>query len=77
MKKNVKEEKNIEPIRLTKKEIEKLQKQFPLIKQELERLKENKKERLNNKLEILAIVFLLVMALIMMYLFYLTFTYQV
>ena len=29
------------PRKLTKKEIEKLQKQFPLNKQELERLKEN------------------------------------
>ena len=77
MKKNVKEEKNIEPIKLTEKEIKKLQKQFPINKQELERLKENKKERLKNKLEIIAIVFLLAMALIMMYLFYLTLTYQV
>ena len=77
MKKNVKEEKNIEPIKLTEKEIKKLQKQFPLTKKELERLKENKRERIKNKLEIIAIVFLLVMALIMVYLFYLTFTYQV
>ena len=77
MKKNVKEEKNIEPIKLTEKEINKLQKQFPLTKQELERLEEIKRERLKNKLEIIAIVFLLAMALIMVYLFYLTFTYQV
>ena len=77
MKKNVKEEKNIEPIKLTEKEIKKLQKQFPLTKQELERLEEIKRERLKNKLEIIAIVFLLAMALIMVYLFYLTFTYQV
>lgn len=67
----------MKPRELTEKEIKKLQKQFPLNKQELERLKENKRERLKNKLEILAIVFLLAMALIMVYLFYLTFTYQV
>jgi predicted membrane protein len=67
----------MKPRELTEKEIKKLQKQFPINKQELERLKENKKERLKNKLEILAIIFLLAMALIMVYLFYLTFTYQV
>lgn len=67
----------MKPRELTEKEIKKLQKQFPINKQELERLKENKRERLKNKLEILAIVFFLVMALIMVYLFYLTFTYQV
>ena len=67
----------MKPRELTEKEIKKLQKQFPLTKQELKRLEEIKRERLKNKLEIIAIVFLLVMALIMMYLFYLTFTYQV
>lgn len=67
----------MKPRELTEKEIKKLKKQFPINKQELERLKENKRERLKNKLEIIAIVFFLAMALIMVYLFYLTFTYQV
>lgn len=60
----------MKPKKLTKKEIEELQKQFP-------KLEENKKERLRNKVEILIMIFWLVMALIMVYLFYLTFTYQV
>ena len=76
MKKNGKEEKNIEPIKLTKKEIKKLQKQFPINKQELERLKENKRERLKNKLEMLVIVFGLVILAGALYLFYLVWNYR-
>ena len=66
----------MKPRELTEKEIKKLQKQFPINKQELERLKENKKERLKNKLEIIAIVFFLAMLVGVLYLLYLTLTYQ-
>ena len=76
MKKNGKEEKNIEPIKLSKKEIRELKKQFPITKQELEKLEQNKKERLKNKLEILVMVFWSSMLLVVLYLLYLTLTYQ-
>lgn len=76
MKKNGKEEKNTEPIKLSKKEIRELKKQFPITKQELEKLEQNKKERLKNKLEILVMVFWSSMLLVVLYLLYLTLTYQ-
>lgn len=66
----------MKPKELTEKEIKKLQKQFPLIKKELERLKENKKERLKNKLEIIAIVFWVAMLVGVLYLFYLVWNYR-
>ena len=66
----------MKPRELTEKEIKKLQKQFPLTKQELERLKENKRERLKNKLEILAIVFWVVVLAGVLYLFYLVWNYR-
>lgn len=66
----------MEPRKLTKKEIKELQKQFPINKQELERLKGNKKERLKNKLEILAIIFWVAMLVGVLYLLYLTLAYQ-
>lgn len=66
----------MKPRELTEKEIKKLQKQFPLTKQELERLKENKRERLKNKLEILAIVFWLAILVGVLYLFYLVWNYR-
>ena len=65
------------PRKLNKKEIEKLQKQFPLNKQELERLKENKKERIKCKFEMMAIVFFSIVLVGVLYLLYLTLTYQV
>lgn len=77
MKKNGKEEINIEPIKLSKKEIKELQKQFPINKQELERLKENKKERLKNKLEMIVLLFWIAMLGLVLYYLYLTLTYQV
>lgn len=67
----------MKPRELTKKEIEKLQKQFPINKQELERLKENKKARIQNKLEMIVLLFWLVMLVGVMYYLYLTLTYQV
>lgn len=66
----------MKPRELTEKEIEKLQKQFPITKQELEKLEQNKKERLKNKLEILVMVFWSSMLLVVLYLLYLTLTYQ-
>lgn len=66
----------MKPRELTEKEIKKLQKQFPINKQELERLKENKRERLKNKLEILAIIFWLVVLAGVLYLFYLVWNYR-
>ena len=66
----------MKPRELTEKEIKKLQKQFPITKQELERLKENKRERLKNKLEILAIIFWLVVLVGVLYLFYLVWNYR-
>lgn len=67
----------MKPRELTEKEIKKLQEQFPINKQELERLKQNKKERLQNKLEMIVIVFWIVMLVGALYLLYLTLTYQV
>lgn len=66
----------MKPRELTKKEKKELQKQFPINKQELERLKQNKRERLQNKLEILVILFWVVMLVLVVYLLYLTLTYQ-
>lgn len=66
----------MKPRELTEKEIKKLQKQFPLTKQELEKLKQIKKERLKNKLEILAIIFWLAILIGVLYLFYLVWNYR-
>ena len=66
----------MKPRELTEKEIKKLQKQFPINKQELERLKQMKRERLKNKLEIIAIVFWLVVLVGVLYLFYLVWNYK-
>lgn len=66
----------MKPKNLTKREIEKLQKQFPLTKQQLERLKQNKRERLKNKLEMIIIVFLLIVLVGTLYLFYLVWNYK-
>ena len=76
MKKNVREEMYIEPINLTKKEIKELQEQFPINKQELERLKENRKERLQNKIEMIVIVFFSIVLVGALYLFYLVWNYR-
>lgn len=67
----------MKPKKLSKEEIKKLQKQFPLNKQELERLKENKRERLQNKLEIAVMIFWIAMLGLVLYYLYLTLTYQV
>lgn len=66
----------MKPRKLSKKEIRELKKQFPITKQELEKLEQNKKERLKNKLEILVMVFWSSMLLVVLYLLYLTLTYQ-
>jgi hypothetical protein len=66
----------MKPRELTEKEIKKLQKQFPLTKKELEKLKQIKKERLKNKLEILAIIFWLAILIGALYLFYLVWNYR-
>ena len=66
----------MKPRELTKKEIKKLQKQFPINKQELERLKQNKKARLQNKIEMIVIVFGIAMILLFLYIAYLMVTYQ-
>lgn len=66
----------MEPRELSKKEIKELQKQFPINKQELDRLKQNKRERLQNKLEIAVMIFWIVMLVGVLYLLYLTLTYQ-
>ena len=63
--------------KLSKEEEEKLQKQFPINKQELERLKENKKARIQNKLEMIVLLFWIAMLVGAMYYLYLTLTYQV
>lgn len=67
----------MKPRELTEKEIKKLQKQFPITKQELERLKENKKERLQNKIEMIVLLFWIAMLGLVLYYLYLTLTYQV
>lgn len=61
----------MEPKKLSKKDKEELQKQFPAIEE-----KEPTEEKASIW-EIGIMIFWLVMALIMVYLFYLTFTYQV
>ena len=66
----------MKPRELTEKEINELKKQFPINKQELERLKENKRERLKNKLEMIVIVFGIAMAIGAIYLFYLVWNYR-
>jgi cell division septal protein FtsQ len=55
----------MEPRKLSKKEEKELQKQFPVIEEKA------------TIWDIAVMIFWLVMALIMVYLFYLTFTYQV
>ena len=70
MKKNGKEERNIEPIKLSKEEEKRLQKQFP-------ELEEYKKKRLQNKLEMIVLLFWIAMLVGVMYYLYLTLTYQV
>lgn len=70
MKKNGKEERNIEPNKLTKKEIKELQKQFP-------KVDKNIKERIKNKLDIIVLIFWLIMLGGATLYLYLTLTYQV
>ena len=67
----------MKPRELTEKEIKELQKQFPINKQELDRLKQNKRERLQNKLEIAVMIFWIAMLGLVLYYLYLTLTYQV
>lgn len=66
----------MKPRELTEKEIKKLQKQFPLTKKELEKLKQIKKERLKNKLEMLAIIFWSAILVGVLYLLYLVWNYR-
>ena len=65
MKKNGKEEKNIEPIKLTKKEIKELQKQFPELEEKA------------SLVGIAVMIFELAMLGLVLYYLYLTLTYQV
>lgn len=65
----------MKPRELTEKEIEELQKQFPINKQELERLKENKKERLKAKIDMLLLVVMLIGLVAVLYVFYLSWNY--
>lgn len=60
----------MKPRELTKEEKEELQKQFP-------KIEEYKNQRLQNKLEMIVIMFWLAMLVGSLYLLYLTLTYQV
>lgn len=64
----------MEPRKLSNKEEEKLQKQFPVLE---EKVSEKVSEEKATIWDIAVMIFWLVIALIMVYLFYLTFTYQV
>lgn len=70
MKKNVKEEINIEPIKLSKEEEKELQEQFP-------KIDKNISARIQNKLEMIVLLFWIAMLVGAMYYLYLTLTYQV
>lgn len=59
----------MKPKNLTKKVIKELKKQFP-------KLEENRKERLQNKIEIIVIVFGIAMIVLLLYVLYLMVTYQ-
>lgn len=65
MKRNGKEERSIEPIKLTKKEKQELQEQFPEID-----------DRLKNKLEILVMLFAIGIIIALIYVAYLMITYK-
>lgn len=67
---------NIKLKKLTKKEIKELQKQFQINKQEIKRLKGNKKERQKNKIEMIVIVFGMALVIGLLYLFYLVWNYE-
>lgn len=59
----------MKPKKLSKKEIKELQKQFP-------KLEQSKKERLQNKIEMIVIVFEISMILLFLYITYLMVIYQ-
>jgi signal transduction histidine kinase len=65
----------MKPRELTEKEIKKLQKQFPMNKQELERLKENKRERIKAKIDMIFLVVMLIGLVAVLYVFYLSWNY--
>jgi hypothetical protein len=60
----------MEPRELSKKEIEELQKEFP-------KIDKNIKARIQNKLEMIVLLFWIAMLVGVMYYLYLTLTYQV
>lgn len=62
------------PRKLNKKEISKLKKEFPLTREELQKLERNREERIKCKLEMIVIVFLSIVLVGALYLFYLTLT---
>jgi len=64
------------PRKLNEKEISMLKKEFPLTREEIQRLEINKEERLKNKLKIIVIVFFSIMVIGSLYLLYRTVTYQ-
>ena len=65
----------MKPKKLSKKEINELKKQFPINKQELERLKENKKERIKAKIDMILLVVMLIGLVAVLYVFYLSWKY--
>lgn len=79
MKKNGKEEKNIEPKKLTKKDKKELKKQFPKrkpTKEEIKLKQEKRKARVENICYFLITIFFLVMLAVSIYILYLMLTYK-
>jgi hypothetical protein len=66
----VRKRRNMEPRKLSKKEIKELQKEFP-------KIDKNIKARIQNKLEMIVLLFWIAMLVGVMYYLYLTLTYQV
>ena len=79
MKKNGKEEKNIEPKKLTKKDKKELKKQFPkrkLTKEEIKLKQERTKAKVENICYFLITIFFLIMLALAIYILYLMLTYK-
>lgn len=79
MKKNGKEEKNIEPKKLTKKDKKELKKQFPKrkpTKEEIKLKQEKRKARVENICYFLVTIFFLIMLAVAIYILYLMWTYK-
>ena len=79
MKKNGKEEKNIKPNKLTKKDKKELKKQFPkrkLTKEEIKLKQERTKAKVENICYFLITIFFLIMLAVAIYILYLMLTYK-